>query len=100
MSPPCGGTTPNRRPTGQGILPDPTLLGRRSGPDRFEIEVSADIALRYVTLELPGWTLSDNAFHLLAGVPYTVSARGSGAAPVGWVSSVDTLAPVSVTVPQ
>lgn len=72
----------------------------RSGPDRFEIEVSADIALRYVTLELPGWTLSDNAFHLLAGVPYTVSARGSGAAPVGWVSSVDTLAPVSVTVPQ
>ena len=72
----------------------------RSGPDRFEVEVSADVAVRYVTLDLPGWRLSDNAFHLLAGVPYTVSVQGSGAAPTGWVSSVDTLAPVPVTVPQ
>lgn len=58
------------------------------------LEVVSDVALRYVCIETPGWTPSDNYFHLIGATPYTVRLQGGGdrAAPVGKVTSVDSLA--------
>lgn len=68
--------------------------------DNWSLEVSADVALRYVSVEVPGWVPSDNYFHLLAAKPYLVRLRrdSSGTAPIGKVSSVDCLVAASITV--
>lgn len=68
-------------------------LSHGGGTD-WLLEVVSDVALRYVCIEAPGWTPSDNYFHLISATPYTVRLQGDSgrAAPVGKVTSVDSLA--------
>ena len=40
----------------------------------WSLEMSSDVALRYVSIDAPGWIPSDNFFHLLAATPYRAAA--------------------------
>jgi beta-mannosidase len=65
----------------------------------WSLEISSDVALRYVVIDTPGWTSSDNYFHLIAATPYRVRLQrcGDQAVPRGKVMSVDSLGTASIT---
>ena len=65
----------------------------------LEISSDVDVALRYVSIDVPGWIPSDNFFHLLAARPYSVRLQRccDQAAPLGKVASVDSLGSVTIT---
>lgn len=54
----------------------------------WTLEVSAEVTLRYVVIEMAGWTPSDNWFHIVPGQPHRVHLTGAGI-PTGRVTSVD-----------
>jgi hypothetical protein len=58
-----------------------------------------NVALRYVSIDAPGWIPSDNFFHLLAATPYSVRLQRccDQAAPLGKVASVDSLGTATIT---
>lgn len=66
--------------------------------DGWELEIHADVALRYVGIDAPGWQLSDNYFHLPAGRPYVIRLRHADpqAAPAGTVGSPDSYARTAI----
>lgn len=66
--------------------------------DGWELEIRADVALRYIGIEAPGWQLSDNYFHLPAGRPYVIRLRHTDpqAVPVGTVGSPDAYARTAI----
>lgn len=68
----------------------------------WDLHVAAEVALRYVSVDAPGWVPSDDYFHLAAGCPYvvTLTRRGDGARPAGTVSSIDLLAKASIATGQ
>ena len=72
---------------------------RQNGGD-WTLEVSADVALRYVELNLPGWEPSDNYFHLVGGVPHVVGlhATDGSVAPSGSITSIDAVSSAAVQV--
>jgi beta-mannosidase len=80
----------------------PGLQGHatRQGGGGWALEVVADVALRYVELNLPGWEPSDNYFHLVGGVPYVVDlhAVDGSVAPMGSISSIDAVSAATVQV--
>ena len=57
------------------------------------------VALRYVSIDAPGWIPSDNFFHLPAATPYSVRLQRycDQAAPLGKVASVDSLGTAPIT---
>lgn len=65
------------------------------------LDLTSEVALRYIELDIPGWTASDNFFHLTPHAPYTVTLcrRGQHQIPTGTVSSVDLIGTVSVGTP-
>ena len=65
----------------------------------WTLEISSDVALRYVAIDAPGWIPSDNFFHLLAATPYSVRLQRccDQAAPLGKVASVDSLGTATIT---
>jgi hypothetical protein len=65
----------------------------------WTLEISSDVALRYVSIDAPGWIPSDNFFHLLAATPYSVRLQRccDQAAPLGKVASVDSLGTATIT---
>lgn len=65
----------------------------------WTLEISSDVALRYVSIDAPGWIPSDNFFHLLAATPYSVRLPRccDQAAPLGKVASVDSLGTATIT---
>ena len=73
--------------------------------EEWTLTVESAVSLRYVCVDAPGWTLADNAFHLLAGVPYTVAMRReeanstSASVPRGAVSSIDSSRPAPIQIP-
>ena len=83
-------------------------LRARRGLDagQWSITVTADTTVRYVCLDTPGWTLSDNCFHLAAGRSHTVTAVPADPAaadpaaatqgPRGRVSSIDALTAATI----
>lgn len=60
----------------------------------WDLCIHSETTLRYVTLDIPGWAASDDAFHLAAGRPYTVRLTHPtvGAKLAGTISSIDLLA--------
>lgn len=69
----------------------------------WELEISAGVALRYVSIDAPGWRPSDNYFHLPAGRPYRVrlaAGTDAGTQPGGGVGSPDSHARAVIEVPQ
>jgi beta-mannosidase len=65
----------------------------------WTLEISSDVALRYVSIDAPGWIPSDNFFHLVAATPYSVRLQRccDQAAPLGKVASVDSLGTATIT---
>jgi beta-mannosidase len=65
----------------------------------WTLEISSDVALRYVSIEAPGWIPSGNFFHLLAATPYSMRLQRccDQAAPLGKVASVDSLGTATIT---
>jgi hypothetical protein len=63
------------------------------------LEISSDVALRYVSIDALGWIPSDNFFHLLAATPYSVRLQRcrDQAPPLGKVASVDYLGTATIT---
>ena len=63
------------------------------------VEISSDVALRYVSIDAPGWAPSDNYFHLPAGIPYRVRLhRGCDQeVPLGRIASVDCVGNATIT---
>lgn len=69
--------------------------------DGWTVTVTAATTLRYVCFDVPGWSMSDDCFHLAAGRSHTVTAiPGSGTddarGPRGRVSSIDALGLVAI----
>ena len=88
---------PEPRPTrGYRSWLDP---GYPSDETDWTLEISSDVALRYVSIDAPGWIPSDNFFHLLAATPYSVRLQRycDQAAPLGKVASVDSLGTATIT---
>ena len=79
-----------------------TAVARQHDDDHWELCVSSKVALRYVSVTMPGWVLSDNVFHLAGHLPYTIglTRATTGSRVAGTVGSIDLLstAPV-VTAP-
>lgn len=70
------------------------------GPEgAWELEVSAQVALRYVWIDAPGWQPCDNGFHLLPGHSYTVRLvpTNDQTEPSGWISSIDAITANAIT---
>jgi len=65
----------------------------KESDNRYRLELTAEVALRYVELHIPGWTPADNYFHLIARVPYAValSQNSDQATPTGSLTSIDLL---------
>ena len=65
----------------------------------WTLEISSDVALRYASIDEPGWIPSDNFFHLLAATPYSVRLQRccDQAARLGKVASVDSLGTATIT---
>lgn len=74
-------------------------VGLPSDESGLTLEISSDVALRYVSIDAPGWIPSDNFFHLLAATPYSVRLQRccDQAAPLGKVASVDSLRTATIT---
>ena len=87
----------NPRP-GQANSGIPALVYPSDETD-WSPEMSSDVALRYVSIDAPGWIPSDNFFHLLAATPYSVRLQRccDQAAPLGKVASVDSLGTATIT---
>lgn len=79
-------------------LPEPALPISASDETDWTLEISSDVALRYVSIDAPGWIPSDNFFHLLAATPYSVRLQRccDQAAPLGKVASVDSLGTATI----
>lgn len=77
---------------------DLTAIARQRDGDHWDLCISSKVALRYVSVAIPGWTLSDNVFHLAAHLPYTVGlTRAANGAPIrGTVGAIDLLSTVAV----
>lgn len=75
-----------------------TAVATRRDDDHWDLRVSSEVALRYVSLDVPGWTASDDVFHLAAHLPYTVTVKRvtPGARLAGTVGSIDLLSPVRI----
>ncbi len=73
---------------------------RRCDADRWDLEVSSDVALRFVSVDTPGWVPSDNHFHLPAATPYTIRLRrrADRTTPAGRLTSMDSLGSAGITV--
>lgn len=76
-------------------------VATRDCGDDWTLTISSAVALRYVSIDAPGWIPTDNHFHLPAAIPYVVRLHGGGenAAPSGTVSSIDSVAVASIDVP-
>lgn len=75
-----------------------TAVLMRQSDDHWQLQVTAEVALRYVELDIPGWIAADNYFHLAPRATYTVSLsrRGEPKTPAGTVSSIDLVGAVQV----
>jgi beta-mannosidase len=75
-----------------------TLAYPRDETD-WSLEMSSDVALRYVSIDAPGGMSSDDFFHLLAATPYSVRLQRccDQDAPPGKVASVDSLGAATIT---
>jgi beta-mannosidase len=74
-----------------------TAIASRRSEQTWDLRIQSDVALRYVCIDAPGWTPSDDYFHLAAGCPHSVELRScDGAQPSGSVSSIDVLAKTSI----
>jgi beta-mannosidase len=83
---------PGQANSGIRALADP------SDETDWSLEMSSDVALRYVSIDAPGWIPSDNFFQLLAATPYRRLQRCCDqAAPLGKVASVDSLGTATIT---
>ncbi|WP_328352184.1 hypothetical protein OG976_19285 [Mycobacterium sp. NBC_00419] len=68
--------------------------------EAWELEISSGVALRYVSIDAPGWRVSDNYFHLPAGRPYRVRLDAeAGTQPSGVIGSPDSYARAVIEVP-
>jgi len=66
------------------------------------LELTAQVALRYLDIDTPGWRPSDNFFHMAPRVPYGIELQPTGDQqnPVCSITSIDLLGAVPVrTVP-
>ncbi|MDH6242415.1 hypothetical protein [Mycobacterium sp. OTB74] len=71
-----------------------------SDDSNWELEISSKVALRYVSIDSPGWTPSDNYFHLPAALPYRVRLQRADhevAVPRGKVASIDCFETATIT---
>lgn len=86
----------NSRPAQAAALVAATLV--RRSDDRWQLHLVSEVALRYVELDIPDWTASDNFFHLAPRVPYliTLSCKGDRTNPTGTVGSIDLVGTVAV----
>jgi beta-mannosidase len=74
-----------------------TAIATRRSEQSWDLCVESDVALRYVCVDAPGWTPSDNYFHVAAGCPYSVELRSrESAKPSGTVSSIDLFSKTSI----
>ena len=64
----------------------------------WTLRVATDVALRWVSIDIPGWLASDNYFHLLGDSAATVRLRSDGEQPEprGKLTSIDCLNPVPI----
>lgn len=65
--------------------------------DLWELRLVSETALRHVELDIPGWTASDNFFHLAPQLCYPIMLKCNGdrPRPVGTASSIDLVGPVA-----
>ncbi|MUL56967.1 hypothetical protein FZI86_01720 [Mycobacterium sp. CBMA335] len=77
-----------------------TAAVTQSAADRWVVELTSEVALRYVDITIPGWTAGDNYFDLAARLPYRVDLMPLGASetPTGTVGSIDLVARVPVLI--
>ncbi|MFN8032364.1 MAG: beta-mannosidase [Mycobacterium sp.] len=68
----------------------------------WELQVSSEVALRYVCVEAPGWQATDNYFHLPAGRPHRVRImhKDPQAVPSGTVGSLDAYRRAEIETPR
>ena len=76
-----------------------SALAYPSDETDWTLEISSDLAHRYVSIDAPGWQPSDDFFHLLAAAPYIVRLQRccDQAAPLDKVASVDSLGTDTIT---
>lgn len=69
---------------------------------RHRLELTAQVALRHIEVDVPGWTPTDNYFHLAPRLPYRVELcpNGEQVTPSGSITSIDLLTPVPVRAGQ
>ncbi|WP_370064481.1 hypothetical protein [Mycobacterium sp. MAA66] len=70
----------------------------RQSDDCWQLQLIAEVALRYVELDIPGWSPADNYFHVAPRTPYTVALLrfGERQTPLGTVASIDLVGTVTV----
>lgn len=78
-----------------------SLLTATASPvseDVWVLELVCEVALRYLEIEIPGWRVSDNCFHLAARLPRLImlTRQSSGESPTGTVGSIDLRAPIAI----
>ncbi|OKH80122.1 hypothetical protein EB75_21355 [Mycobacterium sp. ST-F2] len=68
-----------------------TAIVTKQTDDQWVLELTSSVALRYVEIDAPGWTMSDNYFHLAGKVLYAVTMVPNGDVdhPTGTVGSID-----------
>ena len=89
---------PHPRQVRAGLRAVATRVADDATGATWELLVSSEVALRYVSIDVPGWTTSDDFFHLAAGCPHVVRLTGSATKPVGTVGSIDLLSAVAIVV--
>lgn len=87
------------RPRPEQISSGLAAAARLREDGRWVVEVRSEVTLRHVELEVPGWTPSDNFFHLAPGIAHTVELCGGAGVPRGVVSSVDAVGTAGIEVP-
>ncbi|KAB7757686.1 glycosyl hydrolase 2 galactose-binding domain-containing protein [Mycolicibacterium mucogenicum] len=62
------------------------------------LELVSEVALRYIEIEISGWLVSDNYFHVAARLPrqITLTRQSGGESPTGTVGSIDLRAPIPI----
>jgi beta-mannosidase len=75
-----------------------TAMVSRSSPDNWVLNVTSEVALRYVEVDIPGWTPGDNYFDLAPRLPHQVllAREGGSERPTGTVDSIDLITRVPV----
>ncbi|WP_061001259.1 glycosyl hydrolase 2 galactose-binding domain-containing protein [Mycolicibacterium mucogenicum] len=62
------------------------------------LELVSEVALRYIEIEISGWRVSDNYFHVAARLPrqIMVTRQSGGESPTGTVGSIDLRASIPI----